>query len=127
MRSALLAGLVLLAGCQGKLDSSPGTPATGHTDQHLQAFGTEPFWSLEVLPGSKLRYSSPENLDGTIFTVSETNDGSRLRYVGTLDGKAAVLTIEPGECNDGMSDEVFAHKASFNWGEQTEQGCARIK
>ena len=94
--------------------------------RHFQALGTEPFWSLEVLPG-KLIYTSPEVQPGIAVTYTLTGQGKQLRYSGTLQGKPMVLTIEPGECSDGMSDTVYPYKASFTWGDRTEQGCARAK
>ncbi len=151
MRSAVLAGLLLLAGCERKpaeqvvtvdlqTETAPAivpapavtpevkqpAPAVAPVAKQFQALGTEPFWSLDVMPG-KLRYSSPENLKGTAFSSSETKDGAAVRYTGTLEGKAVTLTIEPGTCSDGMSDTVYPYKATFVWGDQTQQGCARQK
>lgn len=99
------------------------SPATA---QNYQALGTEPFWSLEVLPG-KLIYTSPETQSGVVIAARLSNAGKQLRYSGEMDGKNVMLTIERGECSDGMSDTVYSHKASFTWGDRTEQGCARLK
>jgi uncharacterized membrane protein len=151
MRSVVLTGMLMLAGCdngspankvtvvdirsgepsqiatdQGQSAASSAPVATPAPEQRFQALGTEPFWSLDVTPG-KLRYSSPENLKGTTISSSETKDGASVRYTGTLEGKAVALTIEPGTCSDGMSDTVYPYKASFTWGDQTQQGCARAK
>ena len=103
---------------------APVPPPAPAPVKHFQALGTEPFWSVDVLQG-KLRYSSPENLEGTTFASTEAKDGSATRYIGTLEGKLVTLRIEPGTCSDGMSDTVYAYKASFTWGAQTERGCAR--
>ena len=94
--------------------------------QNFQALGNEPFWSFEVLPG-KLIYSSPEVQQGMVIAARFSGEGKRLLFSGIMQGKPVVLTIEPGTCSDGMSDTVYAYKASFAWGEQTEQGCARLK
>lgn len=137
MRSALIAGLLALAGCtamNADQQASGAPQATATTaavttaepsEMHFKALGTEPFWGLEVLPG-QLKYSSPENLGGTIFAATQSIEGSQRRYSGTLEGKAVTLVIEPGECSDGMSDQVFAYKATFTWGDRTERGCARL-
>ena len=106
--------------------TSIATPRPTEPVKHLQALGTEPFWSIEVLPG-ELHYSSPENLAGTTFGSAETKDGKATRYTGRLEGKSVVLRVEPGTCSDGMSDTVYPYKATFTWGERTEQGCARLK
>jgi uncharacterized membrane protein len=150
MRSAVLAGLLVLTGCEQKApkpemvtvdlegsptDVPPAAPAapTIQTSDlpppppkvaQYQALGTEPFWSLKTAPG-KLRYSSPEAIDGIEFSANVAVAGALKRYTGVLQGKPVVLTIEPGTCSDGMSDTVYAHKASFIWGERTEQGCAK--
>lgn len=141
MRSGVLAGLVLLAGCQSGQDSAPvaasdAPAATAAASPVLpdpppnipqyQALGTEPFWSLTSSPGS-LRYSSPEALDGISFPVRTTFEGEVTRYAGTLQDKPVVLVITPGTCSDGMSDTVYPYKAAFTWGGRTEQGCARRK
>jgi len=117
MRSAVLA-VLLLGGC-AKMPSAPPPP-------HFQALGTEPFWDLEVLPG-QLRYASPEVLDGKAFAASASRQGNAYSFTGKLDGKAVVLTIEPGQCSDGMSDTIYPYKAAFTWGDRTEQGCARLR
>jgi uncharacterized membrane protein len=151
MRSVVVLGLAVLAGCDNgsppnkvtvvdirseepsQIGTSQGQPATSSApvatpapEKRFQALGTEPFWSLDVMPG-KLRYSSPENLTGTTISSSETKDGAAVRYTGTLEDKAVTLTIEPGTCNDGMSDTAYPYKATFVWGNQTQQGCARAK
>ena len=150
MRSALVLGLVVLAGCkqqpadqivavdlpdslaptpEAAATASPVSPLpTANTSevQHFQALGTEPFWSFDVV-GDKLLYSSPEQQTAVAIAAKLTNEGKRMRYSAAMDGKPVVLTIEAGKCSDGMSDTVYSHKASFTWGDQTEQGCARLK
>ena len=151
MRSAFLLCIALLAACQDKGVSvdqatdgqaaapvtSPPTPFASESavstlprvpvsGQQFQAHGTEPFWSLEVLDG-KLLYTSPETPQAVAIAVSFSNKGMALRYSGTMAGKPVVLTIERGECSDGMSDTVYSHKSTFTWGERTEHGCARRK
>jgi uncharacterized membrane protein len=107
-------------------DSKDSEAAIGFSEKHFQALGTEPFWSIEVMTG-KLLYTSPDNQAGVAIASRLTSEGKRLRYSGTMDGKALSLLIEPGTCSDGMSDTVYAYKATFNWGGRTEQGCAKLK
>jgi uncharacterized membrane protein len=172
MRSAVLLGLVVLAGCKpaeqapaepsasaaesidliGSPSDPPAPPPTVPGDlskpspsasnapkvklsdlppppdgiPQFQALGTEPFWSFKSSPG-RLNYSSPEVPEGAEFMVNAAWSGKVTRYTGTLQGKPMVLTIEPGTCSDGMSDTVYAYKATFKWGDRTEQGCARLK
>ena len=157
MRSAALAAVLVLAGCdQGPpsknraehaaaasaapvgrsqeaappapapVQAAAATPNPAEAEKHFQALGTEPFWSLEVLPG-KLVYTSPEVQHGVVIAARFSGEGKRLLFSGTMQGKPVVLSIEPGTCSDGMSDTVHAYKAVFTWGAQTEQGCARLK
>lgn len=93
-------------------------------DKPFQALGTEPFWSVEVLPG-QMRYSDPENIAGTTFPVTEAQAGGGTRYSGSLNGQPVSLLVQPGTCSDGMSDTVYPWKAALTIGERTEQGCAR--
>lgn len=141
MRSAVLAGLALLAGCG---ENSPeqidtvdvvapepaSSPASAAGEQTFQALGTEPFWSFEVLDG-KLLYTSPEQqtavaIEAHVTAIGKHGDGG-LVWEGRMDGKPVILTIREGQCSDGMSDTVYPYKATFTWGERTEQGCARLK
>lgn len=135
MRSAVLLGFVVLAGCNPVQGVEEGTTTKiveipSRTPEearpNLQALGTEPFWSLEVLP-KDLKYSSPENPTGTVFPAAVTKEPSGWRFTGALEGKRVVLLIEAGTCSDGMSDTVYPYKSSFTWGDQTQQGCARLK
>ena len=94
--------------------------------KHFQALGTEPFWSIEVLPG-KLRYSSPEQPDGITFPATASGLGSGYRYVGVMAKAKVVLTITPGKCSDGMSDRTYAYTAALSIGDRAMHGCARLK
>ena len=149
---ALIAGLMALAGCQQANDApqpvpsesvpsrtvaanlptplpspepSPRTAPALVPHKHFQALGTEPFWSVEVLPG-RLRYMSPEQLDGITFAATVTSFGSGYRYAGTMAGAPATLTIAPGKCSDGMSETVYGYTAALTIGDQALHGCARL-
>lgn len=102
------------------------TPSLQASGKHMQALGTEPFWSVEIRPG-ELRYSTPENQAGTLIASTVTSDGRRMIHSGEIDGKPISLTIEPGTCSDGMSDTVYQWKATLTIDDRTEQGCAQIR
>ena len=53
-------------------------------------------------------------------------DGDSWRFTAKLQGKPMVLTISPGECSDGMSDDIYPFKAEFTWDSKTEHGCAKL-
>jgi uncharacterized membrane protein len=150
MRSAAAFALVLLAGCEKKPDStpeagaeppsamiepenakpstSPAATPTAATPRpvRMQALGTEPFWAVEVLPGT-LRYTTPELPDGQTLLSTSAPEGKGVRYSGKLDGKPLSLLIEPGKCSDGMSDTVYDWKAVLTIDGKAEQGCARTR
>lgn len=141
MRSAAAVAALLLAGCQGaesqqaavakptaspvaSPSSIPSVPAL--VKAHFQALGTEPFWSLEVLDG-QLRYSSPDNPDGTTFPAVGRKAGDAYTYSGMMEGKSVLLSILEGTCSDGMSDTTYPYTATFTLDGKTERGCARLK
>lgn len=128
MRRVAVLVLLALAGCEGKAPiaatETASAPAPAMPAMPFQALGTEPFWSIEVLPG-QMRYSNPENIAGTTFAATEARDGQGMRYSGTLDGQPVTLLVKPGTCSDGMSDTVYPWQALLTIGERTEQGCAR--
>lgn len=131
--------MLLLAGCNNSDRQAPApspstetastavpvTPApVAPLPERLQALGTEPFWSFEIV-GDQLRYTSPEQPEAIAIDATVSVDGKRVSYAGTLQGKPMLLTVEPGECSDGMSDTVYPYKATFTWEDRTERGCAR--
>ena len=145
MRSACLALALGLAACGQQPDVAPtqsataeveaeaiasaqpvatGSPEPAMPEKPFQALGTEPFWAVEVLPG-QLRYSDPENIDGTTFAATEVREGDGIRYSGTLDGQPLSLLVQPGTCIDGMSDNVYEWTAVLTIERRTLHGCAR--
>lgn len=152
MRSGLVLALLALGACSGE-PQGLATPANDETEvatvagvepteaatpsplprpaqsapvlpERMQALGTEPFWSVEITPG-QLRYSHPENIPGTAFAAVASREGEKMRYSGTMDGKAVSLLVQPGTCSDGMSDTIYEWKAELTIDGQTEKGCAR--
>lgn len=137
--SPLVSGTLLaLVAC-----NSPATePATGPGDasvtepgpaagpsavvpEHLQALGTEPFWSVAI-DGAQLRYSTPEDQVGRTFTAVRRDEATGSTLTGLLAGKPFELVIAPADCNDGMSDTEYVFSASLSFGGQHNRGCARI-
>ncbi|MEL7188331.1 MAG: hypothetical protein AAGK17_02165 [Pseudomonadota bacterium] len=85
--------------------------------------GTEPFWSIKIVDDEAI-YSAPENLDGTMFSVSRFAGNNGLGFSGELESEKLVLSVTPGDCNDGMSDEIYPYTATLVWGDETRFGCA---
>ncbi len=105
---------LLLAGCQ-----TVQPPA----QEKLVALGTEPFWSVEVLPVA-LRYSTPENIAGTVIPAARRAEGSATIWTGTHGGAPFALRLAPGPCSDGMSDARYRYSANLTVAGQTLSGCA---
>ena len=141
-RLALLAPLALLAACAQPASEQVGPPADAKTDvkarnggsepvipAEFKALGTEPFWALTSTGSGTtrtLRYSTPENIDGTLVTVEdETADASIRRISGTLEGEGFTLVLTVQQCSDGMSDRIYPFAAQIVLGERTLRGCAR--
>ncbi len=141
-RLALLAPLALLAACAQPAGEQAGQAVDAKADMkarnggsepvipaEFKALGTEPFWALTATGSGTprtLRYSTPDNIDGTPVTIEdEAADGSSRRIGGTLDGKAFALLLTVEQCSDGMSDRIYPFAAQVVLGEQTLRGCAR--
>ncbi len=117
--------------------SSPATPAPppdGHlgstkaagerwSGRGYRLIGTEPFWGGTVSP-TEIVYSTPENQEGERIAVEATFAPERAVYTGRLDGRPFVLTLTPGPCSDGMSDNVHAYTARLQVRGESRQGCA---
>ena len=78
------------------------------------------------MPG-KLRYSSPEQLDGITFPATITILGGSYRFAGTMTNSKVTLIITPGKCSDGMSDRIYPYTAALTIGDQALRGCAQVK
>ena len=134
----VFAGGAALAGCQPDVNKEPASQETAipqatttppqtapaPVGERFVALGTEPFWSVEVSPG-QLRFSTPEDIPGATFAAQRSADAASITYTGMLNGKAARLRIAPGQCSDGMSDTVYAYRATFTLADLELSGCAR--
>ena len=85
--------------------------------------GTEPFWGGTV-SSRQVRYSTPENQSGDPIAVTARIEQGRETYTGSLDDAPFILTLSPGPCSDGMSDNVHAFSATLEVRGETRQGCA---
>jgi len=120
---------IALAGCSqspGEIsrDSEPfdGIAATAS----IATLGTEPFWGIDIEPiddGFQARYTSPENLDGSLFSVTRFAGNNGLGFSGDLNGEAVQIALTPGQCSDAMSDRSYPYTATVTIGERTLLGC----
>jgi uncharacterized membrane protein len=89
----------------------------------FRAFGNEPFWMVEVLPGS-MRLIRPGSPELTWPGVSEEKKGDVIVLAGTGGEISGSLTIEPGPGYDNMSGSYFHHKANFDLDGEIFSGAA---
>ena len=100
---------------------APPPPAWSKTGYRL--IGTEPFWG-GTAKGGRILYSTPENQAGEPVAATVATGASRQTWRGTLSGRPFVLTLTPGPCSDGMSDNVHALTATLEVRGETRHGCA---
>ncbi len=91
-------------------------------DETLRFTGTEPFWGGEATGGT-LRYSTPEDQDGTEIAVERFAGRGGLSFSGELDGAPFEMMVTPLECSDGMSDRTYPFTVTLEIGEETRNGC----
>ena len=107
--------------------ASPTATASPTPEKRFQALGTEPFWSVEVMPKGRLKYSTPDMLNGVVVSSVEKRQGERVQYIARFNGKPFTLDIVPDKCSDGMSDTVYPYKVTFVHSGRTDHGCARLR
>jgi uncharacterized membrane protein len=88
-----------------------------------RAFGNEPFWSVRV-DGDTLVFSTPENQAGTVLQARRVPSLVGVVMLGEENGREFNLSIAPGECSDGMSDNRYQHTATWMYRDTTYHGCA---
>ena len=134
MRLPLLAlASLALAACSNSGETPapeappPAAPAVlGGVDlgQPVRAIGTEPFWAVEIAPGT-LTYSAVDNPGFSVNNPGPTLQGTTAVYAAAgADGATLVVTLIATECSDGMSDRVYPLTARVELGSQTLNGCA---
>jgi len=90
----------------------------------IRAVGTEPFWGARV-EGRCVRYSNPEDQDGTRVWTRYTDTGDGGTWSGAMDGRPFELRIraQPG-CSDGMSDKRYPLAVELLVRGEQRRGCA---
>jgi uncharacterized membrane protein len=88
----------------------------------FRAFGTEPFWNVNV-EDSSLTYSTPDDQQGVAMQGTRRALADGVEITGSHDGKAFMLTVTAGTCSDGMSDNVHTMVSTFRFGDLDLKGC----
>ncbi|WP_207533836.1 COG3650 family protein [Desertivirga arenae] len=90
------------------------------------ALGTEPFWSLEIIPDENI-IAIKDVAAGKAYRFSyrkpQISDGNYL-YKTSNDEGTAEITIKKENCNDGMSDRNYKYSAIIVIGDKPLSGCA---
>ena len=87
-------------------------------DTNFACLGTEPFWGLTV-EGSNATFTSASDATQTTETALITTVAGNT-VVTTESAKATIIA---GECNDGMSDNVYSSSIEYKIGASTLYGC----
>ncbi|MES2445190.1 MAG: hypothetical protein V4574_20390 [Pseudomonadota bacterium] len=148
MRIALLAvSMLALAGCGSQEPAvnvtansaeaakpvRPPSPKLGKVDldQPLRAFGTEPFWTLDVAPGdmSFTDYSVETPKPEPYFPRSPVVTADKAVWTTKNEaGAAVVLTLTLKDCLEaGEADQTQPFTAELKIGDRTRTGCAGPK
>ena len=91
--------------------------------QTFRAFGTEPFWNINV-EGNTLTYTTPEDQAGVVMRGERHAVTGGVEVTGEHAGKAFALGVSEGMCSDGMSDNRYTLIATFHFGDVDYRGCA---
>lgn len=122
-RAAAFLSVIILGGCQGSTEPGQVPKFDGiEAGEVIRFTGTEPFWGGRV-EGSMLTYSTPENHDGEVITVTRFAGNHGLGLSGKLGEAAFDMTVTPSECSDGMSDRVYPLTVTLSIGGELREGC----
>jgi uncharacterized membrane protein len=103
----------------GSATANPNTPV----GDSFAAFGTEPFWQVTV-NGTALEFDDVSTGEKRSLTATRSDSGTSTVYGGDNNGTSFTLTVTPGACNDGMSDNTYPWTSTFVYGEASFTGCA---
>lgn len=94
----------------------------------MKCGGTEPFWDASVSKGilkfNEPTLSAPVSLKVLSVTDAAGYTPGNIQIVKT---KFSRLSIVMGQCNDGMSDQVYSHHAIFEKDGVVFGGCCNVK
>jgi len=92
-------------------------------DSNYKCFGTEPFWGMELTQNKLILDLFGDSKISEDLISRETAQGVGEEYVFVASTKTASATIITGECNDGMSDDIFSHHVVYKNASTTLYGC----
>ena len=90
----------------------------------FECVGTEPFWSLKTTD-KMIKIQDPINLKGDSLEIISRKSAAQTSedYATVIKSKYISLSILRGECNDGMSDEIYNFSVIVDKGDTVLAGC----
>lgn len=122
--AALVALTCLLSSCADDMAGDQEVAAYNGiaADETITLVGNEPFWNM-VIDGHTLTYTTPENMAGSVASVTRFAGNNGLGFSGTLEGEALQVAVTPGTCSDTMSDRSYPFTATVTLGDLSLTGC----
>jgi len=124
----------LLALCFQNCKNQPpaGAPATqsmkkttGEKAARYTCLGTEPFWHVKIEPDSGIIYNEMEEGITRYPYTMPRKEGAKTIFESSRSGSKIKITIEAGECSDGMSDEDYPYTCTVEKDKAKFSGCAK--
>ncbi len=86
-------------------------------------FGTEPFWGIKITE-KVLKFDEIIEVKADEVILSKTQaHGTMSDYAFLVETDKTQISVVTGECNDGMSDNIYSHHALVKTGSQVLYGC----
>ncbi len=87
--------------------------------------GNEPFWYVKIEPDSGIVYNQMDEGMTRFPYKAPRLEGTRMIFESNVDGSKIKITIDPGQCSDGMSDELYPYACMVEKDKTTLSGCAK--
>jgi len=98
---------------------TPTPTPVGDYQSDLRLTGTEPFWGVQITSG-QIRLQRPDHTDITVANTGATINGEAASW----NTRELKITLKPGACSDGMSDNTYPYEATVRVGGEVLRGCA---
>ena len=101
--------------------SMPATPPKAERDyrSELRLTGTEPFWGVHITAG-QIKLMRPDHADVTVTNAGPTINAD----VAVWNARGLTIRLQPGQCSDGMSNNVYPYGATVTVDGEVLKGCA---
>ncbi len=97
------------------------------SNEAFSCFGTEPFWGLRV-ENNTLSFDNFDSISTSKIISAKNAEGTTDLFATVITAENQdSLTIVRGECNDGMSDNLYSHHAVVKLKDRVLYGCCEIK